>query len=326
VLLDIQEMLDSPGLSGEDELSLAMALYFAGDGAKAKTIAEGLVSEFTEDLGNEIRAKIGAGDDAAQTKATARLALLASAFDLPQAGGLVQYMMNNTYDGDYYLLEKMGIAQNRLETLPEGDAKFTYSLGGATKTIDLHEQAAYSLTLLPEQLSEIRFSNVSGDITMLSCYMKEGRAPDGAAALGQLTLKRSVNGSGDSAVTVPQNKPVRISLEFSIAKDAPNGCYTITDMLPAGLRFGNVEGYYYYAQVGGNENKEVKFSIYKTDYSRYKGWQPAYYQKDGSLKGTITYTAYPAMTGSFTAEAPYFGHSIDDNILIHAPETRITIQ
>ena len=327
VLVEIQKTLDSPALSGEEKLNLAMALYFAGDGAKAKILAKEIIASFTEDLGSEIRANIDADDKASQTKATARLALLASVFDLPQEDGLVRYMQNNTYDGDYYLMEKMGISQNRLSRLPEGDAKFTYSLGGATKTVDLRNETVYSLSVLPEQLDEIGFSGVSGDITLLSCYTKEGRVPDGGAAAGQLTIKRAINGNYGDSVTVEQGKPVKVQIDFWIAADAPNGCYTITDMLPAGLRFGNVESYrYWYARVGGNGDKEVEFSIYKTDYNRYSRWRPDYYQPDGSLKGRIVYTAFPVMTGSFTVEAPRFGHSLNDNIMIHATETGITIE
>ena len=326
VLVEIQKRLEAEDLSGEDKLNLTMALFFAGGGAQAKVLAKELIPDFTEDLGAEVRSKIDMGDKADQTKATARLALLASVFDLPQSEGLLRYMENNTYEGDYYLLEKIGIAQNNLSRLPEDDAVFTYTLDGKTKTINLRSEIVYSLFLLPEHLDEIRFSGVSGDVAVTSCYMKEGQPPDGSAAIGQLTLKKTVNGSGEASVTVPQGNPVRMRIDFWIAADAPNGCYTITDMLPAGLRFGYVEGYrYWYAKVSGNENKEVEFSVYKTDYSKWQ-WKPDYYQPDGSLKATIYYVAYPAMTGSFTSEAPRFGHSVNDNIMIHAPESRITIE
>ncbi|MCL1808145.1 MAG: Ig-like domain-containing protein [Clostridiales bacterium] len=336
VLLDITKTLEDPYLDGECKLNLTMALYFAGDGARAKTLAKEVIAEFTEDLGTEVRSKIGISDQlygrirheaAEQTKATARLALLASAFDLPQAEGLAQYMSNNAYEGDYYLMEKMGIAQNNLSRLPEGDTKFAYALEGKSNTVDLRKKTVYSLLVLPEQLDRISFSEIEGDITVLSCYLKEGQPPDGEAAAGQLTIDRAINGSRGGAVSVPQGKPVRITIDFWIAADAPNGCYTITDMLPAGLRFGNNEtSSDCYAWPGGNENKEVTAGIYKTDYSFYSWWKPSYYMPDGSLKGKLVYTAYPAMTGSFTAEAPRFGHSINDGIMIHAPETRVTIE
>ena len=326
VLVDIMKKLEETGLSGEEKLSLTMALYYAGDGAKAKRLAKELIAGYTEDLGNEVRANILDMKEDEQTKATARLALLASVFDLPEAAGLASYMRNNSYDGDFYLLEQLGISQNMLTQIPEENGKFTYALGGQTKTVDLREESVYSLVLLPEQLEEIRFSDISGEVTMLSCYLKEGQPPDGTAAGGQLTLRRSINGKGDNAVVVPQQKPVKVKLEFFIDKNAPSGCYTITDMLPAGLRFGNVDSYYYYAQLTGNENKEVNFSIYKADFSRYQWWKPEYYQPDGSLRGTIVYTAYPVMTGSFTAESPRLWHNVNNNILIHASETKITIE
>ena len=325
-LVEIQNTLKEPGLSGADKLNLAMALYFAGDGANAKALAEEIISEFTEDLGKEIRSKIDSDDKANQTKATARLALLAAAFGLPEEEGLVRYMENNTYSGDYYLLEKMVIANSRLSRLPEGDAGFTYTLSGKSKTIDLRKEIVYSLRVLPEQLSEIKFSEVKGDITVRSGYLKEGLPPEGDAAKGQLTIERKINGSKREAVTVSQIKPVRITIDFWIAADAPNGCYTITDLLPAGLRFERTESYRFYGRAGGNENKEVEFSIYKTDYERYHYWKPDYYQADGSLRGQIVYIAAPVMTGAFTAQSPRLGHSINDNVLVFAPETRVTIE
>ncbi|MCL1983651.1 MAG: hypothetical protein FWG53_11290, partial [Clostridiales bacterium] len=327
VLLEIQKTLGNPGLSGEDELYLAMALYFAGDGANSKAIAKEVVANYTENLGKEVRAVINTDSMAEQTKATARLALLASVFDLPEAEGLALYMDNNTYRGDYYLMEKMGIAKNNLSQIPYGEAKFTYALDGKSKAVDLRKEAVYSLQVLPQQLERISFSGIEGDVTVLSSYLKEGQPPDGSAAEGQLSIERKINGDGEGAVSVPQNKPVRITVEFWVAADAPNGCYTITDMLPAGLRFGRIESSSdCYASSGGNENKEITASIYKTDYGYYSWWKPSYFQPDGSLKGKLIYTAYPVMTGSFTAEAPRFGHSINDNIMIHAPATRVTIE
>jgi len=313
VLVEINNILSDAGLSGENKLNLTMALYFAGDGARAKVHAEELIEIF-------------AGDLSGNTKATARLALLASAFDLPEAADIASSMRDNPYDGDYYLLEKMGIALNLLRRLPEGGAGFTFTIGGKTETIDLRQNIAYSILVLPGQLDEISFGHITGNVTVTSCYQKEGRPPGGDAASGLMQLGRAIGGNRTEMVSIPQDKPVRVNIEFWVAKDAPVGCYTITDMLPAGLRFGDVESWYYYARVGGIENKEVKFSIYKMDYDRYHWWKPVYYQSDGSLKGTIVYTAYPSGTGSFTAEAPYFGHITNNNVLVHGAETRITIE
>ncbi|MCL2684407.1 MAG: hypothetical protein FWE55_04110, partial [Synergistaceae bacterium] len=325
VLVDIDNMLGEPGLSGEVELNLAMALYFAGDGARAKIIAKRLIADFTENLGAERRSKLFLSDKAEQTKATARLALLASAFELPEAPGLTRYMYNNPYEGDYYLLEKLGIALNLLKGLSEEGAGFTYTIDGKKQTVDLRDEIWHYLSVSPAQLKDISFSNITGNVVVTSCYPKEGRPPEGDAALGQLTLSRTIGG-GAGTVTVPQDKPVRVTIQFWVDKDAPNGCYTITDMLPAGLRFGNVVSGQFYAEVGGVENKEIKFSMFKTDYKRRHWWKPEYAQPDGSLKGTIVYTAFPSGTGSFTAEAPYFGHSVNSNVLIHGAGTRITIE
>jgi len=329
VLMDIQKTLEIPELSGEEKLNLTMALYYAGDGAKAKTLAQEILADYTEDLGSEARAKIDAGDQAKQAKATARLALLANVFDLPQAEKLTRYMQNNLYEGDPFLLEQMVICKNLLLRLPEEPAKFTYTLDGKEKTVDLREQTFYSLIVLPDQLKQISFSETGGDITVLSCYQKEGQPPKGQAAKGQLAFKRMINGSAGNVVIVSQQKPVLVTIEFTIAADAPNGCYTITDYLPAGLRFGSVsQSSRYVYPLSGTDGRKVAFGIYKGKYIPYAGdyYLDHYYQKDGSIKGKIVYTAYPAMTGTFKAESPWFGHSINDQILIHAPETKITIE
>jgi hypothetical protein len=326
VLLDIQALLSRPSMSGEGKLILAMALYYAGDGARALPVAKELIDNYTENLGREIRSNIGSDEIGEQTKATARLALLASVFDLPEEEGLFNYMMNNRYEGDYYLLEQAGINRSRALRLPKEDAGFTYTLDGNSKTVDLRSQTVYALLVLPEHLEQIRFSGISGDITVLSRFLKDGRPPDGDAAAGQLEIRRQINGSAGNAVTVGQRRPVQVTLEFSVAADAPAGSYMIKDILPAGLNFGRVDSHHFFASTGGNENKEVEFIIFKPSRLGHRVWTPHYYMEDGSLRGTIVYMAYPVMTGSFTAEAPHIRHSINDNVLVYAGYTRVTIE
>ncbi|MDR2711838.1 MAG: hypothetical protein LBB91_01840, partial [Clostridiales bacterium] len=326
-LNDIYAMLAAPGLSAESELYLALALYAAGDGANAKTYAAGLMDKYVEDLGSEVRAKINMGDDGANARATARLALLAAVFDLTQAEGLYLYMQNNTINSDYFLLEQLGIAVAQLERIPKNGASFSYTLAGDKHNIDLDQYFHYSLTVTPEQLKEISFSDINGQITVTSLYQQDGLPQKGNAAVGELSFIRKYNDTNTTTISLDQKDMVKVQIDYHIDAAAPNGFYSLVDFLPAGLKFnfmaeGTSTGVWLYQQDG----RKLTFGIWKSDDTdSFVPWARGQ-KAPKSIDGTIVYYAHPVMTGTFTAEPAYFGHSRNSEILILAPAITMEIK
>ncbi len=313
VLDQINTMLAEEDTSAESQIALVLGLYYAGDGSNAKVLAKEIVDLYSEDLGGSFRAKIGSNDAVATTKATAKLALLANIYELPQADGLYQYVLDNQKDSDYFLLEQLGILQSRIESLGK-DASFSYTLNGETVKVDLSDSLYYYLSIKPADLKDIKFSNIKGDVSVTSLYQQDGTPKNGSVATDQISISRSYNGSTDSQVTLAQDQKVTITITASFNSSAPEGYYTVEEFLPAGLRFSNIvydDSYDDHLWLVNEDGQHLTFAVYKDDSAR-------------SVK--VTYQARVAMTGSYTAAAPYISHSKNSNILISGDKIAITIE
>jgi len=314
VLDQINEMLAAKDITAESQIALTLGLYFAGDGSDAAVLAEDIVDKYSEDLGGSYRASIGSDNADAVAKATAKLALLANVYNLPQADGLYQYLLDNERDSDYFLFEQLGILQARIDRL-DGDASFRYKLNGEKTDVDLSNSLYHYLSVTPSDLKDIKFSNIKGDVSVTTLYQQDGTPAEGSAAKDEISISRSYNGKTDSQVTLAQDKLVTITINVNLTGSAPEGYYTIEEFLPAGLRFNNI----IYDQKFTsddiwlvNENgQNLVFAIYK---------------KDAARSAKITYQARVAMTGYYNAAAPYITHSRNSNILISGSKTAVTIE
>jgi len=310
-LLTESENREGP-LAGEIQLNLLLAKTFAGDGARTKNAAEIFVDQWTESLETARRAVIGeTGEDV--LKATARLAMLSQMLNLPEAKGLYQYVFDQQGVTDYYLLEQLVVLQARLkqETVPAG---FTYSLSGKKETVDLLKTPVYILTLTPEQLAEISFEDVKGEISVLSAYRVKG-LPAGESLQAGLKIARSYKTAGKAAASLPVQGRSQVTLDYIIPADAPSGWYRIEDYLPAGLRYVSLAENNNSGQNGPwllqeNGNRLV-FVIYK---------------KDKEVKGTLNYYVRVAMPGTYRCEAPFMTHSKLANIFAVGSESKLHIR
>ncbi len=312
VLTQIEELLSNQNLPAESKLFLAGGLYFAGDGADAKTLTKELIATWTNKLDNTIRAEVS--DDRSQNlTATARLALLANLFDLPEANALYQYVLQNHNDDDYYLLEQVGILKARMNHLVS-PASFTYQIGDGDKVgVDLKSTLYYTLTVDETQLASLKFSKIEGIVTVSSSYEQEGISPEQNTASGALFVSRSITRDGNKLEVIPQTGQSIVTLSFTIKENAPAGFYNLVDILPAGLRF--------VALV--NENEIPKAYLYEVDGQKLTF---GVYKNKTTVSGTAKYYVRTAQPGSFQWEAPYIMHSMENSVFSAAPANRITIK
>lgn len=309
VLGDINKMLAETNLSGEEKLSLVMALYFAGDGAKSKPLAQQLIAENTSVLEEVITANVS-DDPQINKKATARLALLASAYDLPETEKLYTYVRQNHNPYDYFLLEQCLILKNLINKV-DLDAGFTYTLDGETTRVD--NVWYYSLLLDKEQAANITFSDIVGDVQVTQTYYADGLPETNAEFAKYLTVTRKYNDNTGNEMVLPQNNRIRVTVSYTIDANAPAGYYSFVDYLPAGLRFVNME----YTQ----ENKHVYLQQekgQKLTFNMYKG--------EEAVSGTFSYITRTTMPGSYTAEPLYMLNTNNTVVNTATDAVKMTIE
>lgn len=312
VLIDIEELYNDPQTPASARLNLIMAIYFSGNSAEAKNIVQDFVNTWTEPIGQMYRAKAEASSDNGKIlDATASLALLANVYNLPQADGLYQYILENRNEEDYYLLEKLGIIQSLLKR-KIADASFSYSLNGDSHEVDLGEFNYYSLTLTPQELANISFTKLKGEVTVTSTYQAPGLPSSGPAGQ-ELSLTRNYPANSELNSSLKDNGWVKISLDYQISENAPAGYYEIREFLPVGLTFvkASDEMANYRVWLTGSQDKEITFGLYKNT---------------EAVSGTVTYYARASATGTFNGETAYIMHTEHNDAYATAPAVSVTIE
>lgn len=308
VLTQIEQMLALPEIRAENRLHLILGLYFAGGGAQAKNLAADLTEQWTEPINTLYRAKIG-GEKEAVLKATARLALLANIYQLPQADGLYQYILENRSEEDYFLLEQLGILKARLSQ-PLESAAFSYTLKGEKTEVDLSKRGYFALTLQPEDLQNINFSNIEGEVVLTS-FFKEPGLPQANAASSALSLKRIYPSEENLNKALKERGRFSVELEYNISADALSGYYRLTEYLPAGLSYVKLLSSPNNIWLMQEGDKELVFAVYK--------------DKE-AVSGRIAYSVRPSAAGVFQAEGAYLSHMQHFETYAQVPAESVHIQ
>jgi hypothetical protein len=311
VLLEINKQLQEKNLEPAVKIRLAMALLELGNGAYAKEVFQELITKYGEDLGPTLRIKTGRDQDEI-IEATTQMALLAASFDRPEKHKLYQYILENPGKDVLNTLEQLQIMKYNLRYMNPKPVSFTYELRGRKETITLKDQQTFKLTLLPEDLNTIKFSNIEGKVGVMSLYTKPYSADEIKPQEG-LAIARSYNVNKRATNTMGRTDLVQVVISFDIGDKAPAGSYEIVDILPAGLRY--VERPYVYGE---------KFTNYWSYPTEVKGQKLTFHVGKGREK--IVYYARVISPGEFTAQAPLLAHSKSNKISILGNEGRVIIK
>jgi len=284
VMQHITEMEESD-LSTEDQIYLALAQVFIGNGSAAKKLVGAVIKDACVKAGQTMYVDMDAREDI--IRLTANLSVAAMLLDLPEGGPLFQYVLENRGVEDRYLLQQvLVLRQKALTVSPEPEcASFTYTLDGKKKEITLFR--SYSILLTTEQLRGIRFSDVNGGIEVTASYLAPGFPEGSNAALSVSQIYEDIDmaqaGTATGAIT------------YSIDAKAPDGYYNIVHVLPAGLEFsGLVWRRGQRVWVSEVKGQQVTFTVYK---------------RPQAESDTFRFTARPVMTGAFRSEGTYIAHT-----------------
>ncbi len=308
-------LYEEGNLDGEGQLYLALALHAFGEGPKAQQMAEDLVKKYSEDLGGARRATISSLEEET-IRATARMALLATAYELPQAQELTTYLDENPGTKDHYLIERYLILESMVE-YGNTQGSFRYDFDGETTDVDLAENYTHSLVVPSEKAHLLTFQNIKGDISVTACYLAPGLPEADSAASQELSLSRQYLQNGKATTQFQQGAEIKVVLEYKVNSNAPDGPYLICDYLPAGLDYVRMD-----RDASGNSiwlsnevNGKQTFSIYKGNH-----------QDKVAPSGKIVYIARVKMPGSFHAEGAYIQHGDHQKVVHVLDSQKITIQ
>ncbi|MCL2121154.1 MAG: hypothetical protein FWH28_02770 [Clostridiales bacterium] len=300
-------------LTGQQKLNLICAMLFIGNGNEAVGYAEELLRQWTEEVDGLVRASIGLGRTET-LKATAQMAVVAGMLGLPQSTGLYQYVQENQSEEEYVLLEKLLWLRTVSDNMPES-ASFAYIMGGEEIFVDLSKSPNLTLTLAPEQRERFAISQVNGQVIGESFYQKDGWEEPGEMVMGQISIQRSYTVGGQESRSLPMNGKIQVEIHFRIEESAPDGCYTIVDYLPAGLRYVSMDTTAYEAYENPvwllmEEGNRLTFGVYK---------------QGSMIEKVVRYNVRVAMPGSYLAEPAVLGLTMRPGFYTAAAEDRIYI-
>ena len=180
--------------------------------------------------------------------------------------------------------------------------------------MDLAKQGVYALSLSPAQLANLSFLKVEGNVTATTFYEVEG-LPSATGQSSTLKLTRTYPSAEEMQNSLDENGRFRVRVDFTIAKDAPDGYYTVHDFLPAGLTYIETQQN---SETPSNcwqvlaADKEIAFSAYKSGDKAVSGWFAYYVRATGG--------------GSYKAESAYISHSLLDGVYAKSNEQQIALK
>lgn len=303
-LTETKEALDSSVETGDLEaglyLATALALYGANDEAAAwyeEHLAPLLVSG-----ANTLSVKT-AENAHYNYKMTAGAAALTALIGHDDCFKLYNYINNNRSVTYLPILEK-AVYINVYEPSKDSGAAFTYKSDGKTITQTFKDYYMVYMELSETQLAKGDFKVKEGNVSYTAYFTGgleslEPNLPDGVS----LDVKYS-----GGEVSIGEN--VTVSTTISFDKNAPVGYYTISLIVPSGLRFSNVTDYAYncgwYYNIG--ESGNITFYINPSSYAK-TGEGNAFNEKYMPASVTIAYVAKAVLPGQYIVEAPAVTYS-----------------
>ena len=293
ILLDLQRLAANPqGLSEKDLLYLSAALALIGD---SKTAAESYavhIKPRLKQLDPWVYLDSGEGRDS-DLEWTALASLSAIFNDWKAAEGMIAYLLDNSSSDLLTNLEIIAFLRlypqqtNRLAATP---VTFSYSKNGKLSEVTLASDQLHTVAMTARELQEANLQVHSGDLGITASYIGSAEEIMDQDAIRVTVSKRIEPMLGNA---FRQSDLVRITLEIAFDADAPLGGYSVTEMIPSGLRFTKIGDYNWYYNrnwyMSHQEGQRVSFVINQPDLN------PV----------TITYYARAILTGSFVVESSY---------------------
>ncbi len=235
VLLQIQYFSEVEQLTVKDKLYLGLAAYEIGSYELAKELYDSVVRDYVEDLSPYKRIAFGEDEDD-YMQLTALAALLGGGLNKPEAPVFWDYVVRYQTKDILLNLEKLNYLQNTLPNLIPSEVSFDITINGETYHKELAKGKMEVFRLNPEQLASVQFSNISGEIGIVSQYDKKFDIETVDTSDYVSVQKSYYNLQGQKITEFDKDDLIEVRLNVNIKKNAIAGAYEIVDFLPSGMK------------------------------------------------------------------------------------------
>ncbi|MCI8623505.1 MAG: hypothetical protein HFG26_07570 [Provencibacterium sp.] len=314
VLGTLREKMQNPsGFSEKDRLVLLAALAAIGDMETAGAYYEELVASKLEEGTNSAGETIlfyGKGADVNENlEWTALMSLSASMLRMPQADGMMRYLMSNRSTRELYYLEEMVYLRYN-EPKAETAARVSYKKDGKRVTHDLEKTGMKFVSFVAEDFDQAQVKEESGSVYAW-VYYTGGLEEALEQGNRSITLSKTIAPKEGTQLKTGDIARITIRPQMDNRLD-PYGM-TIDDYIPSGLRFLSVEngsendG----KMVGGwqlvrREGQKVSFSYYAYSFTAQEG-EPAPGEETYESPSELVYYVRCAVPGTYVVDNAYAG-------------------
>ena len=228
VLPAIRAAAADPELTVREQLMIGLGAAALGDDATARSVADALIAEYGERLADQARLRVGSSADDV-TSATALMAVLTAALGDDLAPAYRAYVGSNPAADQLQVLPAVAFVTETLERLPVQPASFAYSVDGVRREVSLETATSFEFRLTASQMATLSIEPVTGKIGVATSW-REPVLPSAFKPDPDVTISRSVKPSAVASADF-----VTVSLTVKFGRQAPNGWYQVTELVPSGL-------------------------------------------------------------------------------------------
>ena len=234
VLTEINIFLESHELEPELKLYLIRAVAHLGATEYAASMLQDILDEHANVSDPVTEVALGEDHDD-YVEYTYQAAIVAAAVSSDQAPLLYRYVTTTPATFHLNALDQLAYIQTALPLLSGDPVSFSYTLDGESHDVTLAREDTFRLSVVPEQLENLTFSDISGTVGLVASYEE----PVDLATVEtdpNLRISRRYEVNSRGTTTFHANDIVKVILSPSINIKAIDSEYQITDYLPAGLK------------------------------------------------------------------------------------------
>ncbi|MCB9798098.1 hypothetical protein H6758_00050 [Candidatus Nomurabacteria bacterium] len=300
VLLDVKNFAQLPSHSLLEKELIALSAYNLGDKEYARKMYFDIMGEYGQQSGEIARVVESENEDVSTAVMhTVYAGLLGALVEDDTHYQLWAYMDGISSTEDVYYLEQLRYVKQLLEHAVPTESSLVVSLDEDSETVEVVAGRGVSRIYDPDQLPQLAFSEIRGEITVHVKYVNDDidipTSPN-------LSLRREYRVDGKVTTEFQEDDMVEVRLYADIDGWLRSGVYTVTDLLPSGLipAQGRLSTWYdynaRYVYPYKTDKQQVKFRTYIDRYSEWKHYDYYVYYARVSTPGT--YTAEPAIIQS----------------------------
>lgn len=296
VLSDIQLLLaeKDSAFTLSDRLNLANALALLGDFTTARSFYR---TEIAPKATAQSPWLFISDSSADTTELTAKAALLAFLSGEDDFSSLMSYLLDGASSAYYLPLAEISAYLLRAEPPAASDASFSYVKDGKTQSVRFDASPVVMLEMDRDALNAANFQLTGGDVGVTALWVGGPEDLKLTTSPG-ITVTKSYSGS------MTLGSSVKVTLKVSFSGETPKDLYTLSDVIPSGMRFIRAD---YQNNQGSwdlvyNEGQRAEFCLRRTTYG---SAQSEIVNNDFE----IVYYVRPALAGTFVSEAPVLRHT-----------------